>query len=199
MTEPWLGTSNTVLYSLQRDQELNDAVVTRIARAVLEEPLWDLTPEQEYAALAEALRSDAQLTGLMPGRHNEEEYRDFLRRLLARLDAMRPWPEPPFRPLGISHWDSFAQAQLIARLGLDNLKIQERLRRGFSKVEDPDREVLMLRLTSGDEIALVNPWWPGSTDTAVLQGDPGRRPQQVLAAFLDATPFTADEVTPLFT
>lgn len=195
MTELWQGTSNTVLYSIQAEPELGDAVVARIARALLEQPLSDLTPEQEYAALAEALRSGAQLTEFMPGRHSEERYRDFLRRLLARLDAMRPWPEPPFRPLDMSHWDGFAGAQPVARLSSDYLNIQERLHRAFTKAGD--QEVLMLRLKSGDEVALVNPWWPENNDTAVLRRDPGRSPEQVLAAFLDATPFSSDEITPL--
>jgi len=195
MTQQWQGTSNTVLYSIQGEPELDDAVVTRIARALVEQPLRDLTPEQEYADLAEALRSSAQLTELMPGRHSEERYRDFLRRLLARLDAMRPWAEPPFRPLDMSHWDGFAGAQPMARLSADYLKVQELLHRAFTRAGD--QEVLMLQLRSGDEVALVNPWWPESSDTAVLQRDPGRSPQQVLAAFLDATPFTSDEITPL--
>lgn len=194
MTELWQGTSNTVLYSIQAEPELNDAVVARIARALLEHPLSDLTPEQEYAGLAEALQSGAQLTEFMPGRHSEEQYRDFLRRLLTRLDALRPWPEPPFRPLDMSHWDSFAGAQPMARLSSDYLNIQERLHRAFTKTGD--QEVLMLRLKSGDEVALVNPWWPESSDTAILHRDPGRNPEQVLAAFLDATPFTSDEITP---
>lgn len=88
----WRGVNNGVLYSVQFAQELNDAQVDRIARWLLGQPLWELTQQQEYDALAEALRSDAQLTKLIPEPHTENAYRDFLRRVLARLDQARPWP-----------------------------------------------------------------------------------------------------------
>lgn len=90
----WRGVNGGVLYSVQFARELDDTVVDRIARWLLGEPLWDLTQQQEYDALAEALRSDAQLTEFIPEAHTEEAYRDFLRRLLARLDEARPWPDP---------------------------------------------------------------------------------------------------------
>jgi hypothetical protein len=88
----WRRVNNGVLYSVQFAQELDGAEVDRIARWLLGRPLWDLTQQQEYDALAQALRSDAQLTELIPDRHTEEAYRDFLHRLLARLDEARPWP-----------------------------------------------------------------------------------------------------------
>lgn len=201
MTEMSPPFSKVILYSVQFEKELGDAVVDKIARAVVEEPVLGLTPEEEYAAISEDLRSGAQLTASLSGpdgqQHGEGEFRDFLRRVLARLDAMRPWPVLPFRPLDVSRWEDFAHAQPIARIGFGYVDIQARLHRGFSRAGDPEREVLVLQLKSGDEIALVSPWWPASNDTALLRRDPGRRPQDVLAAFLDATPFTADDVTPL--
>jgi hypothetical protein len=195
--ERWRGVNNAVLYSVQFRAELNDAVVDRIARAVLNEPLWDLTPQQEYEALAEALQSDAQLTALIPEKHSEETYRDFLRRLLARLDEIRPWPELPFQELSKSRWESFASARPAARITLGFKKMQERLHRGLAKLDDSNRRIVMLRLRSGDEVALVTPWWPGSDDTAMLQRESGRPAEQVVAQLINDTGLTADEVTPL--
>lgn len=214
MAESWRAVINEILYSVQFERELDDAVVARIARAVLAEPLWDLTPQQEYGALTEALQSGARLTEFIPDRHAEEAYRDFLRRLLARLDDTRPWPEPPFLRLSMSRWESFTDARPIARIGLRRTKVQERLSRVFLKVEGENLEavqerlrrvlgkaegesleVLMLRLRSGDEVALVTPPWPAREDTVILQRDHARTPEQVRAEFINDTRFTADEVT----
>jgi len=197
MAETWRSASNAVLYSVQFKRELDDAVVDRIARAVLKEPLWHLTPQQEYEALAEALQSDAQLTELIPDKHSEDAYRAFLRRLLARLDEARPWPELPFQELSTSRWESFASARPIGRISLGSMNMQERLHRGLAKIDDTDRQILMLRLRSGDEIALVTPWWPGSSDTALLQADAARSPEQVIAEFMNCTGLDAGDVRPL--
>jgi hypothetical protein len=197
MAERWRGVSNAVLYSVQFKRELDDAVVDRIARAVLSEPLWDLTPKQEYEALAEALQSEAQLTELIPDKHSEDAYRAFLHRLLARLDEARPWPELPFQEMSMSRWESFASARPVARISLSWKEMQERLHRGLAKVDDTGRRILMLRLRPGDEIALVTPWWPGSSDTALLQRDAARPPGQVIAEFINVTSIAAGEITPV--
>jgi hypothetical protein len=195
----WRGVNNGVLYSVQFAQDLDAAQVDRIARWLLRQPLWALTQQQEYDALADALRSDAQLTELIPDRHTEETYRDFLRRLLARLDEARPWPELPFQMLGVSHWVNFTGARAVARIGLSVKQIQERLHRNMARltVAGTERRVLMLRLRSGDEVALVTPWWPGRADTVVLQGGHANSAEQVIAEFIHCAGFDADEVRPL--
>jgi hypothetical protein len=199
VTEWWQGVNGYVLYCVQFAQELDGTRVDWIAHLLLSRPLWAFTQQQEYDALAEALRSDAQLTAFIPEPHTEEAYRDFLRRVLARLDAARPWPELPFQELSMSHWVDFAGAIAAARIGLSVKNIHERLHRAMARltVEGTDREVLMLRLRSGDEVALVTPWWPGSADTVVLQRGRASSAEQIIAEFIRCTGFTADEVTPL--
>ena len=195
----WRGVNGGVLYSVQFARELNSAEVDRIAHWLLGQPLWDLTQQQEYDALAEALRSDAQLTEFIPEPHTEEAYRDFLRRVLARLDEARPWPNLPFQQLSISHWGNFADARAVARIRLGLKTIQEGLHRSMARqtIQGIDREVLMLRLRSGDEVALVTPWWPGSTDTVVLKRGNAGSAERLIAEFIKHTGFAADEVTPL--
>jgi hypothetical protein len=199
VAQSWQGVNGGVLYSVQFARQLDGATVDRIARWLLSRPLWDLTQQQEYDALADALRSDAQLTEFIPERHTEEAYRDFLRRLLARLDEARPWPELPFQVLGMSHWENFAGARAAARIGLSVKKIQERFGRVMVKLtlDGSDRNVLMLRLRSGDEVALVNPWWPGSTDTTVLKRGHASSAEQMIAEFINGTGLDADEIRPL--
>jgi hypothetical protein len=194
--DQWRGVSNAVLYSVQFDPELNDATLDRVVRLLFEQPMWDLTPEDEYNALAQALRSPDPLTGDISQPHSDSEFRGFLRRLLERLDAMRPWPQLPYQSLNVSKWADFAGAQPIARIGVSYVKAQERLKRIFDRVEDGGtREVLLLRLRSGAEVALVGA--PGVREITVLQRPPGRPPAQALAELAAATGFGPDEITPL--
>jgi len=194
--EQWRGVNNAVLYSVQFDRELADPVVTRIARELLERPLWDLTPEDEYSALRQAVRSAAPLTADIPQSHSEGEFRDFLHRVLDCLDALRPWPELAFRRLDAARWADFTTARPIGRIGMGYVKAQERLRRTFDRVGDGGhREVLLLRLRSGDEVALVGA--PGVPEVTVLQRTSDRSPAQALAELAGAAGFRPDEVTPL--
>jgi hypothetical protein len=198
--DQWRAVSNAVLYSVQFDRELNDAVLDRVIRLLFEQPMWDLTPEDEYNGLAQAVRSPDPLTGDIPQPHSDHEFRGFLRRLLDRLDAMRPWPQLPYQSLSVSKWGEFAGARPIARIGLSYVKAQERLKRIFGRVNDGGtREVLLLRLRSGAEVALVGA--PGAAEITVLQRlpdrSPGQAPGQALAEFASATGFRPDEITPL--
>lgn len=192
----WRGLVNAILYTVQFERQLDEEAIDRVAHTLIERPLLGLTPEQEYDALVAALRSDEPLTGDIPQPHSEAAVGGFLAGVANRMDGLRPWPEPPFIQLNISEWDRFASARPIARVHVWYIQAQERLRRGFDQVET-GRDVLLLRLPSGAEVALVTPWWAGSDDLALLQNTPGRPPQQVIDEFRKATGFGADEITPL--
>jgi hypothetical protein len=197
--EPWRGVNNAVLYSVQFDRVLDGPAVDRIARLLLENTPLRLTPQQAYDALAHALRSDTPLTGDMPQPHGEREFRGFLRDLLGRLDAMRPWPQAPYDRLDAARWADFTGARPIGRLGMGYVQAQERLKKIFDRVEDGGtREVLLLRLRSGAEVALVGA--PGAREVTVLQrpiDEPAQPPAQALAELASATGFRPDELTPL--
>ncbi len=195
-SEWWRAVTTTLLYSAQFER-LNDDLVDRRARALLEEPVVDLTPEQEYRAISEALASGANLTEPIPGQHGEQEFREFLQRLLARMDAMRPWQEPPHRPLSDSRWAEYGDARVVGRIGMDYVDAQGRIKYVFRSVQEGDRkiQVMVLQLRSGDEVALAAPWWPQSQDVAVLTRDHKCRAEDIVVALVDGTEFTAEEVT----
>jgi hypothetical protein len=197
MVEMWRGVSNGVLYNIQFASSLDDELVDRGARSLLTEPLFHLTPEEEYDALVRALESDETLTDFIPVRHGEREYRDFLRRLVARLDALRPWPELPYRVLHISAWERFGSARPVARIRMGYVKVQERLHGIFEQVPDNRRHVVLLALKDGPEVALVAPWWPDSRDVALLCREPDLSPAAVVGAFCEATGIEPEKVTPL--
>ncbi|MQA86274.1 MAG: hypothetical protein GEV03_16975 [Streptosporangiales bacterium] len=195
----------TLLYAVKFERR-DDALVDRMARGLVEEPLRELTLEDEYQAIVEALASSATLSDVIgmpdwvrtaPG---EEEFRDFLRRLRDRLDAMRPWPTPPHRELDESRWPAeYAHARVVGRIKMRYVDAQGKVNYVFFSVQDGDlkRWVLILRLRSGDEVALVAPWWPDSKHVAVLSRDPDRPPSEVLAALFDGTRFTSEDVEPV--
>ncbi|UUU28547.1 hypothetical protein JIX56_00725 [Streptomyces sp. CA-210063] len=86
-----LGVVVAILYCLQFSRELSDEEVERIARMIFERPLYDLTVEKQYAGIEAALAAVAWAEDLSWQPHDEPSIRDFLRRLLERLDALRPW------------------------------------------------------------------------------------------------------------
>ncbi|NGO13989.1 hypothetical protein G5C60_41965 [Streptomyces sp. HC44] len=95
------GVVVAILYCVQFSRELGESEVERIARMMLEQPFYDLTTEEEYASITAALAEDSWDRDLSWQPHDESSVRDFLRRLLERLDELRPWREPPFRALGL--------------------------------------------------------------------------------------------------
>ncbi len=157
----------------------------------------DVAPEDEYRAITEALASSARLTEAIPEPHGEAEFRGFLRRLLARMDEMRPWQTPPHRPLSQSRWAEYRDARVVGRIRTRYVDAQGRIKYVLRSMQEGDRKirVLILRLSSGDEVALAAPWWPDSQDVGGLNRDRERQAEDVVAALIEGTGFTADEVT----
>jgi hypothetical protein len=198
VADQWSAVSDSILESVQLEKELGNTEAMRLGREIVRRPLRYLTTEEEYAAIAEALRTDADLSERIPSPHGEQEYRDFLRRLLNCLDALRPWPELPFRPVDVSGWHDFNDARLTARIKLSVIGVERQLGRAFRHTDGVQNRILGLRLNSGTEVVLVDKWWaPGSKDVALLQRDPRQPPAQVIAEFRDATGLTGDQVVPL--
>lgn len=195
-TEWWRAVTASLLYSAQFER-LDDDLVDRRTRALLEEPVVDLAPEDEYRAIAEALASNARLTEAIPEPHGEDEFRSFLRRLLTRMDEMRPWQPPPHRPLSDSRWAEYRDARVVGRIRMRYVDAQGRIKYVLRSVQEGNQKsrVIILLLRSGDEVALAAPWWPESQDVAVLTRDHKRRAEDLVAALVDGTEFTADEVT----
>lgn len=194
-TEWWQAVTMTLLYTAQFER-LDDALVQRRATALLEEPVADFSPEDEHRAISDALRSDATLTEAIPEPHGEDEFRDFLQRLLDRMDAMRPWQNPPHRALSTSRWNDYRNARVVGRVRKRYGDIQSKINYIFRSVQDGGRKirVVVLLLRSGDEVALAAPWWAGAEDVAVLTQGYARTAEDVMAALVDGTQLTSEEI-----
>ncbi|RZS40710.1 hypothetical protein EV193_10321 [Herbihabitans rhizosphaerae] len=186
-----------------RDSARDDSTARRIALALIQEPITEFSQDEQYGALTEALGSEVSLSTIIdlsyvPSPPSEEEFRAFLERVRAHLDANRPWPTPPHRGLDSRRWPSeYANAAVVGRIGLHIVGVRNKVKYLF-RTEDggSGRNVLLLRLRSGDEIALVTGWWSDSDDLAVLSRDPSRPANEVLQALIDATDFTSEDVRP---
>ncbi len=193
----WRGVVNGILYTVQFQQELDDAQVERTARAMIAEPLYDLPTVEIRDAVSAALDSDEQLTQLIPEAHGEAEFRAFLRRVVERLDALRPWPEPAYRRLPAETWRELAGAPVVAHVPLSHVKLQERLRKLFQPVADGAvrRPVLVLRLAAGDVVAFAGSTQPAGTGVDVHYAGP-RPAAEVLRDLQAAAGLSPAELVP---
>lgn len=189
---PWRGTINQILYGAQQGR-LDDAAAERTAQAMVDHRVFGNGPAAYLSAIEQALRSDDALVEGLPVRVQEAEFRDFLSRLRERLIALQPWPEPRFRKLPVSEWASFGLARPIARIDKSVQGVADRLPSIFDNVAigDVRLPVLMLRLRTGEDVALM-----GSTDTkaqtvTLLQRDP-RDPRETIEHFTEFTGLAAE-------
>ena len=100
--ESWRGAVNCVLYGAQFQEDLTSDLAARVAPGLIQKPLAGLTAEQQLMALSTAAESGNGLTNLIPEAHSEDEFRKFLGMVVDQMDALRPWPEPPYTELNIT-------------------------------------------------------------------------------------------------
>jgi hypothetical protein len=193
----WRGLANGVLYTLTFVRSLDEAAVENAARNIIGRGTLRAGPQVYRDALAQGLASGAPLTGDLPDGPDEAAARDFLTRLLHRLDALRPWPEPPYLRQPIEQWPTFDHGRAIARVGESLMNVQDRIRERFEPLPVGDGALagMILRLASGETVALLGSYERGNPVT-LLQRDPGD-PAATIAAFRAATNLPEDAVVPL--
>ncbi|MFI6708022.1 SseB family protein [Nonomuraea sp. NPDC050478] len=196
----WRRVVWSLLYTVQFKPVLDDDLVEWRARGLVLEPFSGFGREELYESLQEALSSEEPLLDLMPDPpvpRSEHDVRDFLRRVLERMESLRPWPELPFLVMRGDAWPDLGDCREIARLHLDEHQVGDRLHAIFHR-SDGGGLWLPLRLNSGDEVALVERRRRDRRDVAVLaRPRPGRAPEDVLAAFLHVTGFVPEEIDDL--
>jgi hypothetical protein len=195
----WKGLVNQVLYAVMFQRALDGTAVDETARNMIyRRTLRDGAGAYRAAAEA-ALGQPGPLVDQIPTRHSEEAFRDFLRRLVERLDALRPWPEPPFVSQPLEEWAAFADGRAIARVEAPYMRVSHILNELFLPIPGDDerrRMGVILRLADGRVVALVGA--PGAGERVLLlQRAAGGDPAATIAAFRAATGLSADLVTPL--
>ncbi|MFE3445568.1 hypothetical protein ACFXNW_21265 [Nocardia sp. NPDC059180] len=191
------GVVNALLYSVQFDDLDSASTVQKIADTMVARPFLGVSPEEGYQALVEGLDSTDLLTASIPTEHGEAEFRWFLAAVLGRLDAMRPWPEPPFQCLPDSRFEEFANASAIGVSNRPVWRIEQVLGQQFQRRNDSQQAFLLLRLHSGAEVGFIAPYWPESSGIAILTTSRDRAAEDVLRELIECTDLEPRQVTPL--
>jgi hypothetical protein len=195
VTQDWRGPINGLLYGMIFEPEITDELVRGCADAAVNYTVLGDGPEVYYEAIQHALASGERLDGLgQVPQFDEAQVADFLRAVATQLDALRPWPEPKFRHLSATTWAAFANAVPIARLDDSLLGLRNKVRGVFEPAGDaqPGRYVLMLKLGSGETIALLGA--PGPKERVTMLTDADDDPAAVIEHFTAATGFPPENV-----
>ncbi|WP_157101313.1 hypothetical protein [Nocardia shimofusensis] len=193
MADNWRPVVNAVLYMSQFSTALDEAEAQRVSAALLEKPLGNLTPEQEYRALADALESGQELDTVVKVKHAPAEVRSFLSRVVAELDAMRPWPLPPLREIPITQWSNSVSVGPIAQIAVGWPAIEGRVGKTFKRLENG--QGLLVALRSGSELALIWPSQSGKAATDVFSLGQERTASAIAQELISATSLNADEIS----
>ncbi|GAB3436753.1 hypothetical protein [Flindersiella endophytica] len=189
----WRGLVNAALYGIDLSGPVADAEVSRRAGELIQQQMFTEPVDDYYQAASAALAAGEQI-GFEAG--EQAAARDFLTRLVAELDARRPWPVPPFQAIGSAEWPALKEQPVVARLTLSRMQVEERLSRLFDK-QPPDGTswpILLLRLRTGETVALQAPG--GYTEPGVAIRAGTTAPKELLASFAQLTGIRGEEINP---
>ncbi len=201
-----------VTYTLRHvvsTQPLDDALALRHARGLILQPLTGVSTAEAYDALGEALSSASRLSTWRGDPRaerviSEEDFRGHLRRVVHKMDEMRPWPTPLLRSVDPSvAWSSYANPREVGAIALGVTEIENRIHVDLvpmarSGSDGPASEgqvrVAILELRSGREVAVVGRWWPDAPRVAaVLTLDRGVPAEEVMTELTSGGHFEPEE------
>ncbi|KAF0848197.1 hypothetical protein [Nocardia caishijiensis] len=192
----WQGVVNAILYSVQFEKELDNSVVDRIAYALLTEPLGTFTQEDEYRILTDGLAAGTPIPEVVSMPEGAAELREFLNRIVARMDAMRPWPSLPYHRLSADSVSAFKNAVPIARISTSVNDIEARISRGFYWGTDFGT-FIPLKMKSGRVLGMFTPFWDDSDDLVLVTATDEPEPSAAIEELLSATRIDPAQVVPL--
>jgi hypothetical protein len=193
MSQNWRSLVNGIIYHSEFYPDLGPESADLLARSLLVQPMFGLTHDQEYEALRSAVHSDSRPIATIPTKYTDTEIREYLTRILARLDELRPWPEPRFTQIPVDRWRHFAELLPIATVNRSSAYVQDMVGAGFRQPPDDSHYYLLLRLPSGTELGFIWPYRDNAT--AIVARTPRGRPSDVVAELLDASTLPPDSIT----
>jgi len=194
------GVMNQLLYPLDGAPDLSEATAARLVDNMIEGRLFS-APVEDFAEAIDQTRQAGALhpqTAELSRRYTEPELLEFLGRVARHLDDRRPWPPPRFTKLDVALWNTFGNATPIARINRPTHQINAAVGYPFDAVPAGTGKlpVLLLRLRTGETIALIGSVDPRATSFTLLQRDPGDA-AEIITHVRELTGFPADQVAPL--
>ncbi|MFD6449221.1 hypothetical protein ACFWF3_00450 [Nocardia sp. NPDC060220] len=181
---------------MQFEKELDDSVVDRIAYALVTEPLSTMTQDEEYQVLSDGLAHASPIPAVIPMRQEPAELREFVSRVLARMDSMRPWPALPYHRLPEDSISAFKNATPIARISSSVNDVESRISRGFYWGTEFGT-FIPLKMRSGRVIGMFTPFWDDSDDIVLVDATHEPDRSDVIDELLSATRIDPSTVTRL--
>ncbi|MFD8247876.1 hypothetical protein [Nocardia sp. NPDC059691] len=148
-------------------------VVGAAAEDLIDRVSYAQTVEEFYPALAQAVSAQTVPDPAVEAADgvDRDEILGFFARLLAELDRRRPWPGPVTVAVDPRTWPTPGSSRLIGWLDIGISALEWAVKAGFAAVPDDDQAVLVLRLRSGQLIALVGEQDPDPARFMVLLPD----------------------------
>ncbi|NUO38461.1 MAG: hypothetical protein HOQ31_07650, partial [Gemmatimonadaceae bacterium] len=174
--EVWRGTLNQILYLTNYYRDLSDEEAAQVAGRMIEHDYFDDGPAVYREAIGHALGVSVLLDeDAVPTRHEESRVREFLGKIAQALDARQPWPSPRYRMLDVQQWETFGQAQAIAKIDWSPGRLGDFLRSLFDTVQAGEAKlpVLVFQIGSGEVLALLGSADPKVHSVTLYQRDPG--------------------------
>jgi hypothetical protein len=133
MTPDWRYPVNQLLYGLTYSSDIDEEIVNFNASSAVDYTTLNLGPEVYSRAIRQALASGEHLDSLsLLPQFDQAQLTDFLRAVSARLDQLRPWPQPEVRPLAPQAWAGFGDAVPVAELDASVVRRTRRKTRNLS-------------------------------------------------------------------
>ncbi|MFD3744479.1 hypothetical protein [Nocardia sp. NPDC058633] len=194
--DEWNGLISRLFYGIQFESDLSDDLAARIAGALIAEPIETLTVDEEYSILTNGIQHNFPLPTIVEMKQGSAELYEFVQRIVAQMDAMRPWAEPEYLQLSSDWLSVFESSQPIARITIPVPGLEGRLARGFNRSSE-DGPFLLLRLRSGAIVGFFSPVWAGSNDVMLVGAGIDYKPESILRELIDTGRIEADRILPL--
>ncbi|MFE9789621.1 hypothetical protein ACFYO7_30010 [Nocardia salmonicida] len=150
-----------------------DGIAVAAAEDLIDGISYVATVEDFYQALTQAFSAETLPDSVveLAGGYSMAEILEFFGRLLAELDRRRPWPPPVAVPVDPHTWPTPGSSRLVGSIDSSLSALEWAVKAGFADVPDDDQVVLVLRLRTGQLIALVGEQGHAPTKFLVLLPD----------------------------
>jgi hypothetical protein len=192
------GVISEILYSIDKVSDLHDPetqdrlVAFMINRRSLPRGIEEY--DEAIEQVLDAGRIPPRALGFST-RYSEEEQLQFLRAVHDRMKARKPWPRPAFVKTPVQTWDELGPVTAIAQITKPQHRLQGVFHKSFDDVPvgDGTIPVMLLKLRSGDTVALIGSVDPRSPVFTLMQKGDGD-PKALIAHFSEVTGIPPEEI-----